>query len=340
MKVHSAKLNVILVLISFFLVAGSFTACSKSSSEKEKPAIRVNNETISEKEFDSVLQREISALAAQYKRFGREFNPQSEDAKRFISQIKQKLSQDMVQRLLILDAAKKAGIKVDNAEVDEQLKHIKERFGTEGFENFKKEMGFDEAYIKQDISKQMMIRKYLDSLLKDVKVDDKEVAEYFEKNHSKYDQPEMIRASHILLKTEKEAEDIRKKVKAGEDFSELAFKFSIDPSAKQNKGDLNYFPRGVMDKTFEDAAFSMKKGEISKPVKTRFGYHIIKLVDRKPAVKATLEGSKEKILNDLTDEKKNKIIGDKLAELQKVAKIEINIDFGGPENDKTGMEKK
>ena len=149
----------------------------------------------------------------------------------------------------------------------------------------------------------------------------------------------MVRASHILLKTEKEAKEIRKTVKAGEDFSELAFNNSIDPSAKQNRGDLNYFPRGVMDKTFEDAAFSMPVGSVSEPVKTSFGYHIIKVVDKKATQKATLENSRDKIIASLSEEKRKEIIGTKIAELRKTADIEVNVKIEGVTNDKDSVGK-
>ena len=89
-----------------------------------------------------------------------------------------------------------------------------------------------------------------------------------------------VRASHILVKTEKEANEILEQIKAGKDFAELAKKYSQCPSGKRG-GDLGYFGRGRMVPEFENAAFSTPKGEVSKPVKTQFGYHIIKVTDTK-----------------------------------------------------------
>ena len=88
-----------------------------------------------------------------------------------------------------------------------------------------------------------------------------------------------VRASHILVKTEKEAKQILEYINKGVDFGELARGFSLCPS-KKNDGDLNYFSRGQMVKPFEDKAFSMQKGEISEPVQTQFGWHIIKVTDK------------------------------------------------------------
>ncbi len=127
-----------------------------------------------------------------------------------------------------------------------------------------------------------------------VKVSDAEVSKYYETHKEQFRVPEEIRARHILFRlppnpTKKEVEEARKKAlkveklaKSGKDFAKLAEKYSQGPSAKKG-GDLGYFTKGMMVKPFEKAAFSMKKGEISDPVRTRFGFHIIKIVDIKPA---------------------------------------------------------
>ena len=125
---------------------------------------------------------------------------------------------------------------------------------------------------------------------------DQEIQAKYQQNAKTYSTPEQIRASHILLKTEgkddatvkKQAEDILKKVKAGGDFAALAKQYSEDEGSKTNGGDLDYFGKGIMDKAFEDAAWALKPGEVSGLVKSQFGYHIIKLVDKKAAVTKTI----------------------------------------------------
>ena len=87
-----------------------------------------------------------------------------------------------------------------------------------------------------------------------------------------------VRASHILVQTEEEAKDLLQKIEEGADFGELAQEYSLCPS-KRDGGDLRFFGKGMMVKPFEDAAFSMKKGEISEPVQTQFGWHLIQLTD-------------------------------------------------------------
>ncbi len=89
-----------------------------------------------------------------------------------------------------------------------------------------------------------------------------------------------IRASHILVETEDEANDLYEQIKNGADFAELAMEHSLCPS-KRDGGDLRFFGKGMMVKPFEDAAFALEVGEVSKPVKTQFGWHIIKVTDKK-----------------------------------------------------------
>ena len=107
-----------------------------------------------------------------------------------------------------------------------------------------------------------------------INVTDAEIKEFYD------NQKWQVRAAHILVETEQEANDIIERIKNGEDFEELAYNLSIDPSAKRNRGDMGYFSWGSMVEEFERAAFSMEIGEISPPVKSPYGYHIIKVLDR------------------------------------------------------------
>ncbi len=132
----------------------------------------------------------------------------------------------------------------------------------------------------------------VDKVRAEIKVPEADIEAFYQQNLGQYQTAEQIKASHILLKTEgkneadvkAKADEILKRVKAGEDFAALAKEYSEDDSNKLKGGDLDYFSRGTMVPEFEQAAFAMKPGEISnEPVKTSYGFHIIKLVDRKEA---------------------------------------------------------
>jgi peptidyl-prolyl cis-trans isomerase D len=138
-----------------------------------------------------------------------------------------------------------------------------------------------------------------------------DVERYYQQNLQQYSTPEQVRASHILLKTEgkddaavkAQAEAILKQVKAGADFAELAKKVSEDEASAKAGGDLDYFGRGRMVKEFEDVAFSLAPGSVSELVKTQFGYHIIKVVDKKPAATRSLEEVRQQIAEQLAYER-------------------------------------
>jgi peptidyl-prolyl cis-trans isomerase C len=112
-----------------------------------------------------------------------------------------------------------------------------------------------------------------------------------------------IEARHILVDSEEKAKELYDKVSAGEDFAKLAEANSNDPGSKADGGKLGYFSKGQMVKEFEQAAFALKKGEISKPVKTQFGWHIIKIEDRRPKAPPTFEEVKDKILGNMVQQK-------------------------------------
>ena len=130
-----------------------------------------------------------------------------------------------------------------------------------------------------------------------IAVSPQDVQRYYDENEQQYSTPEQVRASHILLKTEgkddaavkKQAEDLLAKIKAGADFAQLATKFSEDEASKAKGGDLDYFGKGQMVPEFDKVAFSLEPGQMSDVVKSQFGYHIIKVTDKKPASKRTLE---------------------------------------------------
>jgi peptidyl-prolyl cis-trans isomerase D len=141
-----------------------------------------------------------------------------------------------------------------------------------------------------------------------------EVQRYYDDNQQQYATPEQVRASHILLKTEgkddaavkKQADDLLAKVKGGADFAALATKFSEDEVSATKGGDLDFFGRGAMVKEFDDVAFTLKPGETSDVVKTQFGYHIIRVMEKKPASTRSLEESKVQIEEILKSERAQK----------------------------------
>jgi peptidyl-prolyl cis-trans isomerase D len=152
-----------------------------------------------------------------------------------------------------------------------------------------------------------------------------DIQRYYNDNIQQYQTPEQIRASHILLETagkndadvKKRADEIAKQVKSGADFAELAKKVSEDKGSAANGGDLDYFGRGRMVPEFEQAAFAMQPGQISDPIKSQFGYHIIKLVDKRAGATRPLEEVRAQIQQQLASETADQRITQQARDLEK-----------------------
>jgi peptidyl-prolyl cis-trans isomerase C len=198
---------------------------------------------------------------------------------------------------------------VDNMVVEELFVMEAERTGVTRDKEF--QLALDRA------RRQLLTQRYLQRTVQP-KITDANVKAFFDKNKSRYSQDE-VKASHVLLKTEAEAKEVYAKAKAGEDFEVLAKKFSKDPSVAQNMGDLGFFTRSRMVPQFADAAFAMKAGEISQPVKSPFGFHIIKVVEKKAGKPVKFDEVKEQVRGDL----QNESINDLIAGLKKNHKVTI-----------------
>ncbi|MEA1980960.1 MAG: peptidylprolyl isomerase [candidate division Zixibacteria bacterium] len=160
---------------------------------------------------------------------------------------------------------------------------------------------------------------YLRKVVDKSDVTDAEVRDHWEKIAEK------VRASHILVDNLDTANVLLERIKSGENFDKLAFEYSIDPSAKRNKGDLGYFLYGSMVKEFQDAAFAMQPGEISPPVKTNFGYHIIKLVDKATNEKRTdFESMKNELEQQIINKKRLDLMNAYYEEIE--SKYPITVD--------------
>jgi len=172
--------------------------------------------------------------------------------------------------------------------------------------------------------KQQLFAIYLNKeVVQKIKVTPEEVKAYYDKNQDQYKTGEEATASHILVDSEEKAAAIKKRIDGGEDFAEIAKAESSCPSASRG-GDLGSFGKGTMVPEFEQAAFALKAGEVSGPVKTQFGYHIIKITGQKAAGVQPLDDVKDKIEKTLLQENQQKAYEDLLAKMRGEAKINVN----------------
>jgi len=215
--------------------------------------------------------------------------------------VKEKLLNQLIEKQLLLDEATKEGI--------------------QSTEDYKKEL----ERVTKELAFEVWMKKQFDK----VSISDEEAKKFYEANGEKFKQPELFNARHIIVKTEAEAKKILAELKSvpkdklEDAFASAAKKYSID-GTKENGGKLGWFAEGRMVREFFVAAKGMKKGEMSKaPVKTPFGYHLIYLVDQKPAGKVSFENAKEQIKQVLKVDKFKESVSAKGKALREKAKVEI-----------------
>ncbi len=199
--------------------------------------------------------------------------------------------------------AKKNNINVTDAEIQAEFEKMAESYGgKEIFEQQLAQAGMSTQDMNKDIVSYLNMVKLIEPR---IKISAEDINTYYEENKETFAKPEQVEASHILVEDEATAKDIKKQLDEGKDFGELAAQYSIDTSNAQNGGDLGYFGRGRMVEEFETAAFSMKIGEVSDPVKTEFGYHIINVTNKQEAQQPSLEDSRAEIEEALKNQKIN-----------------------------------
>jgi peptidyl-prolyl cis-trans isomerase C len=250
--------------------------------------------------------------------------------------LKKKVIDNLITKELLRQEVERRGIKADEAEVNAQLETIKKGSSPEDFAKSLKQMNVTEQELKDHIASQLATRKLIEMELgPKVAVTPQEVKAFYDGNPDVFKTPPMIRASHILVKVDKGAtpeqkakalekiKGAQKRLQGGEDFAKVAKEVSDCPS-KENGGDLDFFQKGQMVPPFENAAFAMQPGQTSDIVETEFGYHIIKVTDKKDQSTVTFDEIKPRIEQHLKSEKLSHQEFPKYVEtLKSKAKIEI-----------------
>lgn len=187
------------------------------------------------------------------------------------------------------------------------------------------------AFTRNDL----LARLLLDKSTKDTPVPtEADAKKYFEQNKTEFSTPESVKLHHILLENEKDAKQVLARLKKGEKFADVASQVSICPS-KTNGGDLGWMPRGSLVPEIEEVAFKMKKDQIEGPVKSKFGYHILYLEDKKPAEEASFDQVKDYIIEQLKYQKQQEQY-EKLADsLRKKMNVQILLPNDTPKPDET-----
>ena len=314
-----------LAILLCALVSIALAGCGGGDDEVPTDAVAVVD-------GQQIAKTDYNALIAQAKK---SYTNQKRDFPKAGSQefrtLKNQAVQFLVQREQFEQEAENLDVDVTEKQVDARLAQIqKQYFGGDKkkYQKQLKEQGLTDTQVRNDIRAQIVSERIFAKVTKDVKVTDKQIEDYYNKNKAQYSQPESRDVRHILVKTKAQADKLYAQLKAGAAFAALAKQFSEDTGSKANGGKLT-ISKGQTVAPFDKEAFALKKNEISKPVKTEFGYHIIQpLSDSKAAKVTPLKDVKESISQQLAQTKKNEAMTKWVDELKKDYKDKIAYAVG------------
>lgn len=316
MKTYLMSLACFVILSVACGLARSAEPNAPDQTTSDSVAVTVNGHDIYESQIEEELKPQLERMSKQL--------PPA-----LVEQNKKRLRTQTLERMvveeLLDEQIKKADITVIEEDVNNQLKQMASQqrppLSMEDFKAMIEAYGrsFDE--VKQRIKRGLSYQKLLEAKWAGkINVTEEDAQKYYSENKRRFETPEQVRASHILItpdttdlnsdpnqakaKAKEKAEDLLKQIKEGADFAELAKANSACPSAAKG-GDLDFFRRGQMVGPFEKAAFELDVGQISDVVETRFGYHIIKVTDKKQASTKTFDQAKDDIINTLKQTKQS-----------------------------------
>jgi len=303
--------------------------------ELKDPVAVVNGEPITKAQLQEAFNNAVESAGAKMA----DLKPQQ------INEGYRQLLTDMVMDKLVTKAA--SGIAIPDEEVNAEVAKIKQQFPSpEVFEAQIKASGMDPAKLAEKIRTSMQQRSWMKSQLAGIpSATEADAQKFYDAHPNDFKSPDQVKASHILFMVNKDdsADTVKKKedaankayelAKKGGNFNDMAKEQSEEPGAKQTGGDLGFFTAERMVPEFSQAAFAMAVGDISKPVRSQFGFHVIKVTDKKPAGTMPFAEVKDQLLTYLSETNKREAVQNVLTKLQESAKIETTIPL-----EKTGKQ--
>ena len=314
----------LLTILSLTMLCGVFqTQAAENSDEGGKVAV-VNGTVISQEQFN----REMIPVQENIEASGKSLSAAD------LARVKQMVLEEIIRNELLYQECLQNNVEITDEEINKKYEDIKSQFSSDAeFQQRLRELSNSEELYKSQIKRALAIQRLINQKFKPT-VTDKEIRKYYDDNPDQFKQKSQVRASHILITVDssatkaqkdaarKEIEALLSRVKGGEDFAAIAKEKSQCPSSA-NGGDLGFFSKGDMVEPFEEAVFSMKPGEISNIVETQFGYHIIKLTDKKDEKTIGFEEAKEEISRSLKREKIAESYKKFYADLRDKANVDI-----------------
>jgi foldase protein PrsA len=298
--------NIALPLLALVAVL-ALAACGGGSSSGDVPegAIAVvGDKTITKEQFDAAMEAQKKSAESKKQDFPAAGTPQYEA-------VKATVVKGLVEQQEWNLEAEKMGIKVTDQEIETQLDQLKQANGLTDEQKYQAELakfGLTDAQVRDEVRTRILTNKIYEAVTKNVAVSDADVQAYYDKNKSQYGQPASREVRHILVKSEAQAQKLHDQIENGADFATLAKKYTQDAASKAAGGKFTAI-KGRTVQPFDDFVFSAKTGELSDPIKTEFGWHIIEVLGPvKPETTKPLAGVKDSIQSTLLQTKQNAAI--------------------------------
>jgi parvulin-like peptidyl-prolyl isomerase len=313
------------IILLCALVSLALAGCGGGSDAVPADAVAVvDGEEIAKSDYQAL----IDQARTSYKNQSRDFPAAGSQE---FQTLKNQIVQFLVQREQFEQEADALEVEITEKQVDARLEQILKQYFSgdkKKYEKQLKDQGLTEESVRKDIRSQIVSEKIFEEVTRTVKVTDKEIEDYYAKNKAQYGQQESREVRHILVKGKAKADAVYAQLKAGANFAALAKKESEDPGSKDNGGKLT-ITKGQTVAPFDKKAFALKKNEISTPVKTEFGFHVIQaLGDVKPAKVTPLKDVKESIRQQLVQTKKNEKMTEWVDDLKKDYEDKVSYAIG------------
>ena len=315
-KYKKSGLMVIFVLAVMLVISACGGGGQQAQEEKQAMAL-VNGVPITEKEFN----QRLAIVAGQY-----QFDPNSPEQQEYRMELEMQILNSMIDEAVLLAEAQSRGLQVDPADLEQDMEMYRNSFSSpEEFSQYLRQyLNISEEEFAELLRRDKLVAMLFDDVTGHITEASQTPREYYEENKQLFASEEEAAATHILVQTFEEAQEIIALLRDGAGMNELAAARSIDPSAQHNGGDLGYFGRGDMVEPFDRVVFSMEVGTIHpEPVETRFGFHVIRLDDYMEAYQPTYEEVRDEIEFYLVDVEKNRYFEQFINQLRESAEIQV-----------------
>ncbi len=312
----------LLILISVLALLAAAGCGGGGGSVPEDAVAVVDGQDVPRSQYDALITQAKKTFKTQKRDF-----PKAGTAER--KQLDQQAVAFLVQRVELAKAAEDMKIEITDADVNKQLDQIKKQYFAGDEKRYQKQLkqqGLTDEQVRNDVRANVISEKLFNEVTKDVKASDADIQKYYEDNKAQYGTPESRDVRHILVKTKAQADKLYDQLKGGANFAALAKKFSQDPGSKDQGGKYTVV-KGETVAPFEQTAFLLDKGQISRPVKTQYGYHIIQpLSEMKAATTQPLNKTlKDQIRTTLLTQKRQTAMNTWVKDLE--AKNKDKIDY-------------